>query len=328
MMQTFSNKQNNSLEEIADVLKNKATGVIFIPEKYTHDEVGAALGLYLSLLKLGKDVYLACSSKVDSKLPGAEKFQKSLSVKGESLQISFPYQEGSVDKIDWRIEDGKFNIIITPMSGFPKLDPSKVSFSYTGGTADYFVILDAPTLSSLGRLYGENKEIFQGVEIINIDRHFTNVRFGSLNYVDTAVSSISEVVLGILRHLGVEIDSDIATNLYAGITAATSNFTAYNTKPETLEAAAFLLRKGAKKSVLSQKPTSSVQSANLTPSPNVKPASVPSVKINKQVLQTAPQKPEVAKPQPSHETKEKPAEEKNAPQDWLKPKIFSSKTSL
>ncbi len=302
MMNTFgSSRQNSTIEEIAEALKKKNSCVILVPEKPTQDAIAAAISLYFSLLKLGKDAYLVSSSKIDYPLAGVEKFQTTLNIKGDSLKISFPYQEGSVDKVDWGIDGETFYITIKPVEGYPKLDPSQVKFSYTGGTADCFVILDSPTLSSLGSVYAENKEAFQGVEIINIDRHFTNTRYGSLNYINTAASSLSEIVYSVIKSLGVEIDSDIATSLYAGLLSATNNFTAYNVKPETLEIAAELLRKGAKKPVIkkqvqtiptSQKPTSNF----ISPKPTFEPKST--------------------------ETNSQPP---SAPQDWLKPKIFTSK---
>ena len=320
MMQNIGvSRQTNTIEEVVEVLKSKDTFVLIFPEKSTQDTVAASLALYLSLIKLGKDVYIVASEKPQYQLPGVEKVQNSISVKGDSLKISFPYTEGSVDKIDWKIEGDRFNIIITPMQGYPKLDPSKVEFSYTGGAADCFVVLGAATLNSLGRIYTENKDIFQG-EIVNIDMHFTNARFGTANFVTTGVSSLSEVVFEIVKKLGVEVDQDIATCLYAGLTSATNNFTGYNVKPETLEMAAALLRAGAKK-----RPLGSVKTRPGYLTPPVSPAgptafSVPQPQPIKPVEEKkvkAPKAPSTPGPQPARQT--------TPPQDWLKPKIFSGK---
>ena len=45
----------------------------------------------------------------------------------------------------------------------------------------------------------------------------------------------------------VEIDRDMATNLYAGAAASTNNFTSYSTNADTFEHIATLLRLGAVK---------------------------------------------------------------------------------
>ncbi len=320
MMQiTGSSRQTDTLDTVVEVLKDRKIFLITFPEKAPQDTVAASLALYFSLLKLGKDVYLVASDKPQYQLPGIEKVQNSINVKGDSLKISFPYTEGSVDKIDWKIEGDRFNIIITPMQGYPKLDPSKVEFSYTGGAADCFVVLGAATLNSLGKIYTENKEAFQG-EIVNIDRHFTNARFGTVNFVNTGVSSLSEVVYEIIKKLGVELDQDIATCLYAGIASATNNFTGYNVKPETLETAAALLRAGLKNVSLG-----GFQTRPFSPSPSVSTVRPTSFSVP----QPQPAKPvenkkgEASKPlstpEPQLEKKTTP------PQDWLKPKIFSGK---
>ena len=61
------------------------------------------------------------------------------------------------------------------------------------------------------------------------------------------VSSISELILSVIQTLGIEIDRDIATNLYAGAAASTNNFTSYSTNADTFEHIAALLRSGAVK---------------------------------------------------------------------------------
>lgn len=304
MINTFGGvKPNNTLEEIVETLSKKETYVIFVSEKPPQDAVAASLALYLGLLKSGKDAYLVSSSKIDYNLPGVEKFQGDLSIKGDSLKIAFPYKEGSVDKVDWGIDGETFYITIKPTPGYPKLDPSQVKFSYTGGTADCFVMVGVPTFNSLGQIYSENKEVFQGVEIVNIDRNFGNARYGSLNYVDTTVSSLSEIIYMILKNLEVEIESDIATNLYAGILSATNNFTGFNVKPETLEMAAELLRKGAKKTITRP----------------VTQTFISQPKFSR--LQTGLQ--QESKTEQTVSTTQTKSE--STPQDWLKPKIFTGK---
>lgn len=178
-------------------------------------------------------------------------------------------------------------------------------------------VIDAPTLNSLGTIYTDNQNQFSGRDIINIDRHLTNAYFGTVNYVDKTISSISELVLSVLQAIGMEIDRDMATNLYAGSAASTNNFTSYSTNAETFEHIATLLRLGAVKkafkkpapAVVQQQPpqTFPVQQQpmktqiNGVPSRNVEtPKSMPIESVEKEAA--------TEKPQTS--------------QEWLKPKIF------
>jgi len=298
----MENNHQLVFSRINQVVSQKISGAITLPNNPSIDAVASSTALYLSLLKLNKNISLSCSNKVDYNLTGVDKIQKNLSVSGDSLMISFPYSDGSIDKIDYRIEGESFNLIITPRQGFSRLDPSKVSYSYTGGKLDFIFVLDSPTLTSLGDLYQNNQNQFQGVEIINIDRHITNSNFGTINYVNKTASSLSEMIFLLIKNLGVELDKDIATNLYAGLISATNNFSSYSVNAQTFETAAFLLKAGAIKKVIKKPPTSN-QAPSFTP---------PSF----------PTKPFEVKPIGSVEKEPKPAQTPETPDDWLKPKIF------
>jgi len=60
------------------------------------------------------------------------------------------------------------------------------------------------------------------------------------------------MALKIIKSLSIEIDKEIATNLYRGITTATNNFSSYSVNAKTLENSALLLKKGAIKKPLTQ----------------------------------------------------------------------------
>ena len=298
----MDNNQPLIFSRISQIVNQKLSGAVVLPSNPSIDATASTTALYLSLLKLGKNISLSCSTKVDYDLTGVDKIQKNLSASGDSLMISFPYTDGSIDKIDYRIEGESFNLFITPRNGFPKLDPSKVSYSYTGGKLDFIFVLDSPTLTSLGELYQNNQNQFQGVEIINVDRHLTNANFGTINYVNKTASSLSEMVFLLIKNLGVELDKDIATNLYAGLASATNNFSSYSVNAQTFETAAALLKMGAIKKII-KKPSEATRLNTFTP-----PTFAP--------------KPFEVKPIESVEKEPKPAKSQETPDDWLKPKIF------
>jgi len=298
----MDNDHQQTLSRINQAITEKSTGSILMPPNPSIDVVASATALYLSLGKLGKTVSLSCSTKVDYNLTAADKIQKNLTSFGDSLMISFPYTDGAIDKIDYRIENENFNLIITPRAGFPKLDPGKVSYSYVGGKLDFIVVLDCSSLSSLGDLYQKNQNQFQGLEIINIDRHLTNTNFGTINYVDKTITSLSEMIFLLIKNLNVNLDKEIATNLYAGIVASTNNFSSYSVTAETFETAAALLKAGAVKKIVQKQ----------TPSLNTKPF-IPQA--------FAPKKFET-KPVEQVEKEPKNQQSAETPSDWLKPKIF------
>lgn len=295
--------QQNTLTRISDIVNKGKSGVIIIPPDSSIDALAAAASLYLGLSKINKNLSLVCSQKPETNLIGADKFQNMIGTGGDSLMISFPYTDGAIDKVDYNIQGESFNLIVTPRTGFPKLNQNQVNFSYTGGAVDFIIVIDAPTLNSLGSIYSDNQNLFTGRDIINIDRHLTNAYFGTVNYVNKTVSSISELILDIIKNVKVEIDRDIATNLYTGIAAATNNFTSYSTNADTFENIATLLRLGAVKKTFKKPIKTSQQSSINIGGPENQPTT-PISQVEKEK-------------QPSQQK----FEQKN-PQEWLKPKIF------
>lgn len=239
------NPNQQIIARITESISKLSSGIIIIPPNSSVDTIASATSLYLSLTKIGKTVSLVCSSPIKAQLTGADKFQNSFTTSGDNLVVSFPYTDGAIDKVDYNIKDSAFNLIISPRQGFPKLNPNQVKFKYAGGTIDFIIVIDTPSLNALGQIYTDNQTMFQGREIINIDRHLTNGFFGSVNFVNKSASSISELILKIIQSFNAQIDKDIASNLYSGLLAATNNFTSYSVNAETFETASTLLKLGA-----------------------------------------------------------------------------------
>jgi hypothetical protein len=241
------NDTQSPVNKIVELINDCSSGVIVLQNNPSVDAIGAATGLYLGLIKAGKNISIACSNPPQSNLIGADKIQTELISGGDNLVISFPYTEGAIDKVDYNIQGNFFNLVIVPRAGYPKIDPDKVNYTYTGGKVDYIITIDAPNLNSLGEVYTKNQQIFQAKNIVNIDRHLINNSFGTINFIDKTSSSTSELIFMILRNLNIDIDNDIATDLYTGLLSATNNFTAYSVNPKTFESASELLRLGAQK---------------------------------------------------------------------------------
>jgi len=82
-------------------------------------------------------------------------------------------------------------------------------------------------------------------EIVNIDHHHDNTRFGALNLVMPHASSVSEIVCLLADELGLRPSAMAATALYAGISFDTGHFHHASTGPTTFRCAAGLVEAGA-----------------------------------------------------------------------------------
>lgn len=83
-----------------------------------------------------------------------------------------------------------------------------------------------------------------GGEILNIDHHHDNTRFGSINLVDEAAACTAELVFELAHELGAELTPEIATALYVGLVTDTGMFMYENTDARSHHVAAALIEAG------------------------------------------------------------------------------------
>lgn len=318
----------SNISRIHELVQKAVSGVIVMPVNPSLDALAAATAIYLALTKLGKTVNLVSETSPKSDLIASDKVQNELTTAGDNLVISFPYTEGAIDKVDYNIQGESFNLIITPRPGNPKLNPEQIKYSYSGGMIDFIITVDAPNLNSLGKIFTENKEQIQGKTIINIDRHLVNDFYGLVNLVNKTSSSTSELALRFIKEVGAELDKDMATNLYTGLTTATNNFTSYSVNADTFETAAALLKAGAIKKQLKKPgiPQTMPTPPSFMPKKPIPTAQPHPIKENNsqipQPIRYTHTNEQQAKPIELVEQEKNDQEGNDSSQDWLKPKIF------
>jgi bifunctional oligoribonuclease and PAP phosphatase NrnA len=86
-----------------------------------------------------------------------------------------------------------------------------------------------------------------------VDHHASNPGFGDVRLIDGGAPATVTLVAGLLDELGVTVDAQLATLLYAGLAADTGSFRFGNTRPDTHELAARLLATGIDHSEISRR---------------------------------------------------------------------------
>ncbi len=95
----------------------------------------------------------------------------------------------------------------------------------------------------------ESKILFDKAKhTVNIDHHITNKGYAELNFVDGKASSTGEVLVDLFEKMNWTVDVNCATCLYTAILTDTGSFRFHNTRPETFECAAKLVKIGVKSS--------------------------------------------------------------------------------
>ncbi|WP_210154078.1 DHH family phosphoesterase [Microbispora oryzae] len=103
------------------------------------------------------------------------------------------------------------------------------------------ITFDASTMERLGLLM---PNAGAAGELIVIDHHVSNTRFGSVHLVDTSAAATAVVVEELVRRLGLTLDREIATCLYTGLVTDTGSFRYRGTTPEVHALAGRLLATG------------------------------------------------------------------------------------
>lgn len=323
------NISTDLINQTRALLDQSQGALIVLGKNPSLDDVASGLSLYLALSSRGKRATIVSPNSMTvefSHLVGVDKISNNLGSisNGNNLVISFPYQEGSIEKVSYNIENDTFNLVIEPREGYPIVTSEMIRFSSSGGEVDTIFSIGAQNFLDLDNIYQNNTALFADKPVINIDINRDNQRFGKINLVDPTASSISELLIPLFSSWGINIDADLASNLFAGIVSGSKNFTSNTTTATTFENAAICLKYGAKKAQLE---TFSANLPSFPQTPQKAPLTVaPKPASSAQVIKSQPPHVRPPQQQPSPNMQKHPSSE--APPDWLKPKIYKGSTLL
>ncbi|MCB2229135.1 bifunctional oligoribonuclease/PAP phosphatase NrnA [bacterium] len=107
---------------------------------------------------------------------------------------------------------------------------------------DTAVLLECPSLHRAG---SSAKFLTNGVEIINIDHHPDALELGTINWIETEMSSVGEMIFEYLQAVDQPISKEMATALYTAIMTDTGRFRYPSTTRRTMEIGGALIEAGA-----------------------------------------------------------------------------------
>ncbi|MDD4003316.1 MAG: DHH family phosphoesterase, partial [Clostridia bacterium] len=130
------------------------------------------------------------------------------------------------------------------LKGYDKISSGDINNEY-----DLIICIDCSDLNRTGKY---NFFIKNHNNVINIDHHISNEKFGNINYVIEA-SSTCEIIYFLLKHFDIKADKYIYTCIYCGLASDTGNFSHSNTTYVTFEIAAELAKTIGDISFINQK---------------------------------------------------------------------------
>ncbi|HHX71017.1 MAG: bifunctional oligoribonuclease/PAP phosphatase NrnA [Miniphocaeibacter sp.] len=117
-------------------------------------------------------------------------------------------------------------------------------------TVDVVIAVDCGDKKRLGNI---DYTFSNSKEIIKIDHHISGENYGTLNIVDSEISSTCELISEMFFNLNIKITPEISTALLLGILTDTGRFLYERANENTFQITAKLIKNGAEKNLLMKK---------------------------------------------------------------------------
>ncbi len=268
-----------------NLITGSASITILLPINPNLDQVAAGLSFYLAL-KDKKEITVSCQTPMIvefNRLIGIDKISSELGNKNLTIRFS-NYEATDIERVSYDIENGQFKLTVIPKPGLASPKKEQVEMSYSGVSGDTVIIMGGESDASFPMLSSKD---LAGAKIIHVGtKALISTGDHSVMSFARPASSVCEITYTLLSEAGAQIDSDVATNLLAGIESTSEGFKSEGVSAETFEIVAHLLRSGGQRLFRNM--------ANAQSGPT----------IGEQLYTNEP------------EQKEK------APQSWLEPKVY------
>lgn len=237
---------NNELNEIKNLILEKQSIFILSPDNAGEENIILGLALQKVLEKKGKKVSFYCASPF---VESVNKYENARSVKNliapSSLIISLDYDKEQIDKVSYDTKKDQFNLVVTPKKG--TIDPGKITIGTTEIDADLIITLGAKRLEEMKASYETHAEEILSRGIVNIDNHFENGLFGTLNLTDQNSKNMTELIYPLIKTLEPNFkENDVADTLLKALYLATKSFQDFSKiGKETFTLVSELINEGA-----------------------------------------------------------------------------------
>ncbi len=230
---------NKSIEQSSSI------GIV-LPSYVTVDIYASSLALQNWLIGMGKTVFLYGVGKI----PQYEFFDNpeiplvNFSDNNQ-LQISISSLNATPSSLRYEKTENGLTVYINIKDGQIKSDD--VVVTPPALNPDLLFLLDGADYEAFGDFYKKNVAVITTTKKISLSTNPSHNYFAAINFVNTEVSSLSELVYDLIDSKNVgEFSERVATNLLAGIISQTQSYRSSKTNPQTLNKSAKLIRAGAR----------------------------------------------------------------------------------
>ena len=258
---------SNITNRVVEKIKASENILIALSKNPNIDEISAALGLAMILDTMRKHVTAIFSGQVPNVLQflkPEETFEKTTN----SLQdFIIALSKDKVDHISYKIEGDFVKVYVTPYKA--TIGQSDLSMSHGDYNVDLVICFNVISGDEIDPALSEYGRIMHDATAINLTVD-TPGRFAELEWQDSNVSSISEMIVGLADRLGLASFSEqVATALLTGIVASTDHFSNPRTSSNTMSIASKLMSFGANQQLISSQIMEKIKTPDIPATPAI-----------------------------------------------------------
>ena len=237
----------NTKDKTLDNLTKAESILIAVSDETGFDGLAAGLALYLSLIKLGKNVSIAADepSVGDAQRIYGVNYVGNKEGNKKTPIVVIQNAIDTVDKVTYFLEEDKLKVLIHPLPGSKGVTKEQISLEYSSTPANVIFAVGFENSQQLKSKITHEQQISPETWIISINNAELKQEFAQDAFADHQATSISEVVAKMLQELALPLDEDIAFNLYTAISESNQNFSPSKATPQAFEIAGWLLKFGA-----------------------------------------------------------------------------------
>lgn len=231
-------------QQVIDRLNAANNILVTVSRNPSVDQLSAAIGITLLLNKLGKHATAVYSGKTPSTIEFLQP-EKTIEKNTDSLRdFIIALDKSKADKLRYKVEDQMVKIFITPYR--TSISDKDLEFSQGDFNVEVVLALGVFKQQDLDQAITAHGRILHDATVIGITAQAGEEALGSINWVEPAASSLSEMMAHMGFALeGTVLDEQISTALLTGIVAETERFSNQKTTAETMQASAKLMEAGA-----------------------------------------------------------------------------------
>lgn len=258
---------SNITNRVVEKIKASENILIALSKNPNIDEISAALGLAMILDTMRKHVTAIFSGQVPNVLQflkPEETFEKTTN----SLQdFIIALSKDKVDHISYKIEGDFVKVYVTPYKA--TIGQADLSMSHGDYNVDLVICFNVISGDEIDPALSEYGRIMHDATAINLTVD-TPGRFAELEWQDSNVSSISEMIVGLADKLGLASFSEqVATALLTGIVASTDHFSNPRTSSNTMSIASKLMSFGANQQLISSQIMEKIKTPDIPATPAI-----------------------------------------------------------